>query len=465
MNKNFDKFVDTWNEQITDIKVREKHLLFLVVCPDKLEWDFSIEKQCQTTTFMVSGGATGASVGHDVQFCYRSQVNFYLKKSQHTHAMIVSIGVVFDMAGTTDDLSAKWRNNFTEGSNGKIIINQLTPITDFYDFVESGEYIKAHIIAKPGEKAFLHHQHINLNVDMWKEVGCPALDERWETYKRSEENYHDDYTPYWLTPKYRPTIQNFTHEERRRKAFSYYREQDWKNFNNASTDYYFSRFMTRIQQSFYIFNTESLKRLPDSKFDLIFSPTAGYSAESYVNKLNFQGDVILYDYAQENLDIKKMIVDWNMSLDELYMLKNGARPNSLKEWFMVDNSTNLTASQRTKSMGTHEELRALQLKMSEEQDVHYWLMNLIEPNYTTLLNQIRGRDVFFDASNIFSYHMSHAHYTIAQLIESYERLHEILGYANSCWFQGTKPTKQWERKWISSVSELEISMAPNMKTT
>ena len=31
--------------------------------------------------------------------------------------------------------------------------------------------------------------------------------------------------------------------------------------------------------------------------------------------------------------------------------------------------------------------------------------------------------------------------------------HEILGYANMCWFQGTKPTKQWERKWISSVSE------------
>ena len=98
-------------------------------------------------------------------------------------------------------------------------------------------------------------------------------------------------------------------------------------------------------------------------------------------------------------------------------------------------------------------------------DIEYWLMNLISPNYDRLLEKIQGKTVFFDATNIFSYHMSHAHYTIAQLIESYERLHEILGYANSCWFQGTKPTKQWERKWISSVSELEISMAPNMKTT
>ena len=457
MVEGFEHFVNMWKEQTKGVKIRKEfeHLLFLIVCPDKLEWNFSIEKQCQTTTFMVSGGSTGASTGHDVQFCYRKEVNDFLKKCNHTHAMVVSIGMVFDMV-----------HPFSE-NNDKLV----SSITDFYDFAESKEYIKGHIMAKKGQSAYLHHQHMNVNVDMWKTLGCHPLDEKWDKYERSDNNYHDDYTPFWLTPKDRPKILNFTHEERRRKSFSYYREQEkiWKeiklwsrpklhmdldsNFDDIEKDFYFSRFITRIQESFYMFNTESLAKIPEGKFDLIFSPTAGYSAESYVDKLDFKGDVVLYDYAQENLDIKKMVVDWNMSLEELYMLKKGVVPEEFKHWNLVDNQGNYAATQRTSSMGTHEELRALQLKMSEKYDIQYWLMNLIEFDPTRLLNVVRGRVVFFDASNIFSYHMSHARYTLSELIWAYEALHEILGYADKCWFQGTKPTKQWERKWISSVSE------------
>ena len=185
-----------------------------------------------------------------------------------------------------------------------------------------------------------------------------------------------------------------------------------------------------------------MKKVPEDKFDLLFSPTAGYSAEAYVDKLDFTGTVVLYDYHQKNLDIKQTIVDMNMSLDEIYMLKKVAN------WNMVDNTGNKPASQRIRGMGTHEELRALQLKMNEEQDVQYWLMNLIEPDYTKLLNSVRGRNVFFDASNIFGYHMSHARHTLDELVSSYKKLHEVLSQANKCWFQGTKPTKQWERTWI-----------------
>ena len=438
MVKEFDNFVSLWKEQTKDVKIRKEfsHLLFLVVCPNKIVWDFSVEKQCQTTTFMVSGGPTGASTGHDVQFCYRKEVNKFLKNCSHTHAMIVSIGMVFDMVDTS-------------GSE-----TPTTSITDFYDFVESKEYIKGHIMAKKGQSAYLHHQHINLNVDMWKTLGCPPLDEKWDKYERSDNNYHDDYTPFWLTPKDRPKIQNFTHEERRRKGFSYYRDYNeaWMYIEDVEDfvekdDFYFSRFLTRIQESFYMFNTESLAKVPEGKFDLIFSPTAGYSAEAYVDKLNFQGEVIFYDYVQQNIDLKRTIVEMNMSKEELYIFRGYTDKN------LVDNTGNLAATQRTSSMGTHEELKEMQARMRDEQEVDYWLMNIIEPDYTRLLNKIRGRNVFFDTSNIFSYHMSHAYYTLADLTDSYERLHEILGYAEKCWFQGTKPTKQWERKWISSVYE------------
>ena len=438
MVEGFEHFVNMWKKQTKDVKIRKEfsHLLFLVVCPNKIVWDFSVEKQCQTTTFMVSGGPTGASTGHDVQFCYRKEVNNFLKNCSHTHAMIVSIGMVFDMVDTS-------------GSE-----TPTTSITDFYDFVESKEYIKGNIMAKKGQSAYLHHQHINLNVDMWKTLGCPPLDEKWDKYERSDNNYHDDYTPFWLTPKDRPKIQNFTHEERRRKGFSYYRDYNeaWMYIEDVEDfvekdDFYFSRFLTRIQESFYMFNTESLAKVPEGKFDLIFSPTAGYSAEAYVDKLNFQGEVIFYDYVQQNIDLKRTIVEMNMSKEELYIFRGYTDKN------LVDNTGNLAATQRTSSMGTHEELKEMQARMRDEQEVDYWLMNIIEPDYTRLLNKIRGRNVFFDTSNIFSYHMSHAYYTLADLTDSYERLHEILGYAEKCWFQGTKPTKQWERKWISSVYE------------
>ena len=438
MVEGFEHFVNMWKEQTKDVKIRKEfsHLLFLVVCPNKIVWDFSVEKQCQTTTFMVSGGPTGASTGHDVQFCYRKEVNNFLKNCSHTHAMIVSIGMVFDMVDTS-------------GSE-----TPTTSITDFYSFAESKEYIKGHIMAKKGQSAYLHHQHINLNVDMWKTLGCPPLDEKWDKYERSDNNYHDDYTPFWLTPKDRPKIQNFTHEERRRKGFSYYRDYNeaWMYIEDVEDfvekdDFYFSRFLTRIQESFYMFNTESLAKVPEGKFDLIFSPTAGYSAEAYVDKLNFQGEVIFYDYVQQNIDLKRTIVEMNMSKEELYIFRGYTDKN------LVDNTGNLAATQRTSSMGTHEELKEMQARMRDEQEVDYWLMNIIEPDYTRLLNKIRGRNVFFDTSNIFSYHMSHAYYTLADLTDSYERLHEILGYAEKCWFQGTKPTKQWERKWISSVYE------------
>jgi len=286
---NFDEFVKLWKSETKDIKIENPDLLFLVVYPDKLEWDFSIEKQVQTTTLHVSGGITGAGTGHNVDFCYRNQVNNYLKQSNCTHAMIISVGMVFDFIFSIDN-------------------SPITPITHFYDFVKSAEYCKSHIIAKPGKKAFLHHQHINLNVTMWKNIGCPSLNERWDEHKVSKHNYHDDYTPFWIEPKDRPMILNFTHKERKRKSFSYYRDYNdaWNNIFNVwdyvdKNDFYFTRFMTRIQKSFYIFNTESFKirkKVPEEKFDVLFSPTAGYSAEAIVDKLDFDGEVILYDYIQ-----------------------------------------------------------------------------------------------------------------------------------------------------------------------
>ena len=426
--KEFDQFVSLWKEETESIKIKKdfKHMLFLVVCPDKLKWDFGIEKQIQTTTLMMSGGATGAGCGHDIRFCYRSEVHNLLLECNHTHAMIVSVGMVFDMVGF----------------GGR---KRITSITDFYDFVGSGKFCKAHIMAKPGQQVFFHHQHMNLNLTVWKDIGAPDMSKRYDLIKRSDDNFHDDYTPSWANVERMPTVINFTHSERSRKSFSYYRNTQteyWKDLDNVDmNDYYFSRFMTRIRKQFYIENTERIGELPTEKFDIIFSTTAGYRAALLADQLEFDGEVVLFDYCQENLDIKQMIIEMNMSLPEI---------NSYGK--MIDHDMVLPdsiAKQSVKGMGSFENLRQLEEKLERDYDIEYWLMDLISPNYDRILEKIQGKTVFFDATNIFCYHMSHAYYTLDELVNSYKKLRDVLTSSNGTFYRGTSPTKQKIDAWVS----------------
>ena len=58
--KDFDEWVSLWNSQPKRIDPLLKDYIFIIVYPDKLKWDFGVEKQTQTTTMHVSGGRTGA---------------------------------------------------------------------------------------------------------------------------------------------------------------------------------------------------------------------------------------------------------------------------------------------------------------------------------------------------------------------------------------------------------------------
>ena len=423
---NFDEFVSLWKEETKSIKIKKSNMLFLVVYPDKLKWDFGIEKQTQTTTLMMSGGDTGAGTGHDIRFCYRSEVHNLLLECMHTHAMIVSVGMVFDMVSFGGD-------------------KRVTAITDFYDFVKSGKFCKAHIMAKSGQQVFFHHQHMNLNLTIWKDIDAPDMSKRYDLIKRSDDNFHDDYTPSWADVEGMPTVINFTNAERARKSFSYYRNTQteyWKDLDNVDmNDYYFSRFMTRIRKQFYIENTERIGELPTEKFDIIFSTTAGYRAALLADQLEFDGEVVLFDYCQENLDIKQMIIEMNMSLPEI---------NSYGK--MIDHDMVLPdsiAKQSVKGMGSFENLRQLEEKLERDYDIEYWLMDLISPNYDRILEKIQGKTVFFDATNIFCYHMSHAYYTLDELVNSYKKLRDVLTSSNGTFYRGTLPTKQKIDAWVS----------------
>jgi len=159
--------------------------------------------------------------------------------------------------------------------------------------------------------------------------------------------------------------------------------------------------------------------------------------EMISNEINFNGEVIFYDYTQENIDIKKVIVEMNMSKSELqYYIKNlpklGQRPPI---------NVNFDVGTRWDLIDSYKEQ---QRKMIEKYDIGYWVMDLIKPDYDKLLKKVKGKSVYFNASNIFSYHVSHAVYTFDELIESYNRLHEVLSNTEFYYFRGSTPSKRWE---------------------
>lgn len=437
MTKDFDQWVSLWNSKPKRFSKSKENYLFVVVYPNNLEWDFGVEKQTQITTMHVSGGRTGAGTGHHIEFVHQKELYEFLKtqtvyddglQSYYTHAMIVSVGMVFDMTPS------------------------MTPIDEFYHWAESNMlFCKAHIIAKPNESAYLHHQHIELNLTQWREIGCPDIFGKriWRNYDRSHINFHDDYTPLHLTPLGLPRIDNFSNTERSKKSFAYGHMEDRKKLQNDTwnkisvgnfddvdrEDYYFSRFMTRMRETFYITNNETNQTdFPSHEFDLIITPTAGYIGEVYTQKLNFNGDIIFYDYRQENLDLKRKIVEMNMSYDELKVY----RAVKSYDW-QID-------------MGTHQHLIEegieCQSKMLEECNIDYVLMDLIIPDYEWLKDTVRDRKVFFNASNIYGYHMTHAVYTLDELMESWKRLQYELLYSKNFYLRGAGPTKKWEYIYV-----------------
>ncbi len=216
----FEEVKDFWLEETKKIKPKKglENLVFIVVYPNKkappyvtFQWDFAMEKQMQTTLLQTSGGVTGAGTGHNQKICYLTELNDVLETcDEYSHAMIVSVGMVFDM------------------------VSPITAIQRFYDWSKTGEFCKAHIIARPGEKAFIHHQHIELNLDKWRRFGKPNMRAKWEKYDRANDNFHDDYTPSWICVPGLPTITNFSVAERVAKSWSYGHMEERRELQNKN---------------------------------------------------------------------------------------------------------------------------------------------------------------------------------------------------------------------------------------
>ena len=190
---NYDSFDDMAKELLNHH--RKNHLkdyAFIILDNSRIPWSWYSEKMLHLLWWSVSGGVTGAACGHHVYFESDEDILGSLKRAYdngHKYAFVTL--------------------------NGMILVTTLTDrktlIYDFFDWCESGnEWLRGHIIAHPNKNGYIHGQVFQINLIKWAEnnfynfldLGSP------EEYSRSKENYHDDYTPYWLTPKNCETIYN-----------------------------------------------------------------------------------------------------------------------------------------------------------------------------------------------------------------------------------------------------------------
>lgn len=443
----FSEFKQEWQAEATPRKSEIKWV-FIVTYPDDLEWTFAIEKQTQTTCLMTSGGDTGAGSGHHQILCYESELHDVMcsLNPKHQYAMVVSIGMVFSMIGSP------------------------TPIRKFK---ESEDYFcKGHIIARPGRgRAFLHPQHLEVNLNTWRNIGRPNLRERYPYVDKSDQNVHDDYTPLWIEFEGMPRIDNFSNDVRADKAWSYFtiperlalHERRWPQYiakkdvdgkmPERVSENYFNILENRMGPSYYLENTEFwsdniMKVLLTKTFDVIVLPAAGFLAEFLSRAMEHKGEVLFFDILQQNLNIKRKQLELcPRTLAEVVQISNryghGVRIN------YVDEDDKKMAYRKTTIFGDMlydmEDTYAAIEKMENTNAYEFVKVDLCkEDDQKNLLSRLEGKRVLFSSSNIFSYHQNHLVRSLHELKAARANLLSGLRKACSSFvYLGTRPDKHW----------------------
>lgn len=416
-----DDFIDEW---LTDRQISKKyqHLAFIILENNDIPWSWYKEKMLQLLSWNMQGGVTGAGSGHPMYFCKGDilETLTQAKNDGRTHAMVCQIGMV--LCGFADQITVK------------------TPIQNFYEFSKSDKFMRAHILAHPNKPAKIHLQHFEINLNKWAGENILQFG---SDYKRSADNIHDDYTPHWIDVSYLPRINNFLPKQREQKWFTYphrdYEEQEEVFYNyiktgkrsyQGSSNVIISALYEKRRKRFYYENNEPL-HAPDKKYDVIFAPTAGFTAEFLYDKCGHDNtEVVVYDYDQLFLDIRKKILNMGLVGNDLQLYMKHLQQSHDPIYLF---STNRTPNQY-ESINYNEkninDFDVLREKLANE-DVKFILCNLLEDNLSWIGNKAKGKSVLFYSSNIFKYYIVNMNYDYKHIKERYNHLIEQLKSSDS----------------------------------
>lgn len=223
---------------------------------------------------------------------------------------------------------------------------------DIKEFIESNTFgVAGHPLWKTdGRWLELHHQFFIVNLNAWKDVDCPEFG-TWETaprmlpvLERSEENFHDDYTPLWVKTTGKHAMQpgacqgwklmaamfdggyeviTLTEKIRLSKFYTYpehetakfeesirtltpYEGQNW-NQDKWIND---SKF---VKDQIWLFNSEYMKIPNQGMYELAVSTASGFKIFDMFKspRLTETAKIIIYDFNIKSLEWYKHFYSWH----------------------------------------------------------------------------------------------------------------------------------------------------------
>lgn len=301
-----------------------------------------------------------------------------------------------------------------------------------------------------------HHQMMLINVHTWKQIGSPQYG-NWETktealptYSRSAENFHDNYTPYWMRGEpgtsiktrtkqgwgfikaafaHGITVDNFTKAMRECRLYVYpehesstlydaYIKKDHTIVTNSNQKRWIKSL--NLKPQIWVYNSERYNFiLKNKECSTYFGPAAGFK---YLDVLNGNGKVkfVFYDFHQKSLDwIKELKETWNGDNFPEYLEKKS--PAFSKYYKFVNNSIDNNQTLLFHDFGGEDKFKILwhRFKLCEAEFVLCDLFDADQLN--TLLNHTVDNTPFFYYSNIFATDYTLANLTLDEAKIQYEQ--------------------------------------------
>jgi hypothetical protein len=313
----------------------------------------------------------------------------------------------------------------------------------------------------------IHHQMMYINVNKWKELGSPVfggwdqVTEELPNYIRSEENFHDRYTPYWMRGAPGTTlgtrraqgygflksafsngirIDNFSEAARKCRLFVY-PESDTNNLYEA-----FLRRNTRIVSNpnqkkwiktlnpaptIWVYNSERYYFLGNKKCTTYFGTASGFKYLDILNDPdNSQVKFVFYDFNEKSLDwIKQLKEEWDGNDFPAYLKR---QPEELKQYFKYING-GFEENQKLlfDDFGGEEHFKELWNKF-RACEAEFVQCNLFELDQVEeLLTKAKGDTPFFFYSNIFATDYTLINFTLEEITKKYNDFLDIIFTAYS----------------------------------
>jgi hypothetical protein len=326
----------------------------------------------------------------------------------------------------------------------------------------------------------IHNQMIVVNVHNWKALGSPEFG-GWETvteelpnYTRSDENFHDKYTPYWVQGDSgtsiltrsragwgwlkaafarRIKIDNFSHMMRDCRLYVY-PIADSELFYNAlitqddtlATNFNQKKFIRqwlKPSKQIWIFNSEAYKfNIPLPPCNTYFGPAAGFK---YLDMLTYSSNVkfIFYDYNPSSVNwIKFLKENWDGNNLKSFLLKQPQELQNMFKFINKDLDTNIRMLHN--EFGGEDQFKILWGKFKQA-DAIFVVCNVFdEKQFNNLLTLAVGSRPFIYYSNIFSTDFTSMHFSVSELDDKYSKFVSTIKtlYPESCTF-GCTPLGNW----------------------